>query len=103
MSSLFTNKQQKKANKYSKVMAKAEELGIEFANDISRSLTPNTVKESFALINNEGHDYEKNIIASIESNYNSGKPLCADEWIQFNDIFVSVTNRSADCGGTNEK
>lgn len=103
MSSLFTNKQQKKANKYSKTKAKAEEQGKDFANDISSSLSPETVKESFALISSNGHDYEKNQIAPIESNYNSGEPLCADDWIKFNDIFASITNRLENNGETNEK
>ena len=102
MSSLFTNKQQKMANKYSKTKAKAEEQGKDFANDLSSSLTPETVKESFDLIKNKGHDYEKNQIVPIESNYNSGEPLSADEWIKFNDIFASITNRLENCGDTNE-
>lgn len=100
MSSLFTNKQQKMANKYSKARAKAEEQGKDFANDISNSLTPETVKSSFALINNKGHDHEKKPISQIELKYNSGDALSADEWIQFNDIFVAITNR---LGDTNDK
>ena len=103
MSSLFTNKQQKQANKYSKTKAKAEEQGKEFANGISSSLTPETVKDSFGLINNKGHDFEKKEIASIEQNYNSGESLSADEWIKFNDIFASITNRLENCGDLNVK
>lgn len=96
MSSLFTNKQQKMANKYSKTRAKVEEQGKDFANEISNSLTPETVKSSFVLINNKGHDHEKKPISRIESKYNSGHALSAEEWIQFNDIFAAITNRLGD-------
>lgn len=99
MSSLLTNKQQKMANKYSKSMAKASEQGELFASDVLNSLSPDTIDESFQLIMNKGHDYEKNKINCIKENYESGIKLNADEIIQLNDIFTVVTRRLEDSNG----
>lgn len=93
MSSLFNNKQQKMANKYSEYMSKATKQGDSLVNDFFKSLSPDTINDSFKLITNKGHEREKNSIKPIEVNYNSGKELSADEIIQLNDVFVAVTKR----------
>lgn len=93
MSSLFNNKQQKMANKYSTYMSKAKNQGDSLVADFFNSISPDTIQESFELIHNKGHEHEKNLISSIEVNYNSGNELSADDLIQFNDIFISVTKR----------
>ncbi len=93
MSSLFNNKQQKIANKYSTYMSKATNQGNTLVADFFNSISPDTIQESFELIHNKGHEHEKNSINPIEMNYNSGIELSADDLIQFNDIFTSVTKR----------
>lgn len=103
MSSLFNNKQQKMANKYSKSMAKATAQGDEFANAILHSLSPETFNESFETISNKGHDFEKNEISSIELNYKAGKKLSADELIKLNDVFAAVTTRLENTGDENDE
>lgn len=81
------------ANKYSKEMTKITEQGKTFANKVLSSLAPQTVKESFEIINNKGHEQEKKAISSIEIKYNSGDDISADELIRLNDIFIAVTKR----------
>lgn len=93
MSSLFNNKQQKMANKYSEYMSKAANKGDSLVADFFNSISPDTIHDSFELIHNKGHEHEKNSISPIEMNYNSGIELSADDLIQFNDIFTSVTKR----------
>ena len=93
MSSLFDNKLQKMAKQYSKTMAKATNQGEKFADSAFNSLTPETLKESFEIINSKGHDHEKNKVSSIQMNYNNGIKLDADQLIALNDIFVAVTKR----------
>lgn len=98
MSSLFSNKQQKKADKYSKTMAKATKQGYDFAHDVLSSLTPETIIESFETITNKGHGYERETITHIEKNYRSGNSLNAAELILLNDVYVAVTKRLEDSG-----
>lgn len=86
------------ANKYSKEMAKVTEHGNTFVKEILSSLAPQTVKDSFEIINNKGHEQEKKIISPIELKYKSGDDLSADELIRFNDIFIAVTKRIEDNG-----
>ena len=93
MSSLFNNKQEKMANKYSKCMSKVTKQGETFANDVLNSLSPKTLSESFEIIANKGHDFERNLVSSIEVNYKKGNKLNADELIQLNDVFIAVTKR----------
>lgn len=93
MSSLFNNKQQKMANKYSKYMSRAMEQGESFAIDVLNSLSPETINDSFETISNKGHGYEKDLVTPIAENYKNNKKLSADELIQLNDVFISVTKR----------
>ena len=93
MSSLFSNKQQKKADQYSKTSAKASEQGEAFAHDVLSTLMPETLIASFKTISNKGHRHEKETIITIEENYHRGHPLSADELITLNDVYVAVTKR----------
>lgn len=58
-----------------------------------KALNPETITASFEMISNKGHDFEKDLISSIKSNYNSGKKLSADELISLNDVYIAVTQR----------
>lgn len=98
MSSLFNNKQQKIARQYSKVRAKATEQGEKLADSVLNSLSPETIKDSFEIINSKGHDHEKNKVKPIQLCYSEGSKLDADQLIELNDVFVAITTREENNG-----
>lgn len=98
MSSLFNKKQQNIARQYGKIKAKATEHGELLADSVLNSLSPETLKDSFEIINSKGHDHEKNKVKPIQSSYSKGNKLDADQLIVLNDVFVAVTNREENNG-----
>lgn len=93
MSSLFNNKQQKLANKYSKSMKKATKKGEQFVDDVLKGLTPETIYDSFEIISNKGHEHEKKAIIPIAEEYRSGNGIDADQLLLLNDLFTAITTR----------
>ena len=67
MASLFDEKQEKLSNRINKKQAKLDELKREYVDKVMNDLLPETIKNSFGLINNEYcHGSEKQKIIPIK-------------------------------------